>query len=180
MSQLHLCDQVCREQLPTSPGSILGLSDIWTLNRGTGAAADDESNVHATDGSCRACSFPLTKAVLNTEADGTSSITCGSCGSKFSLTQGEGTVLDWLPGNGPIQWMAKNLNSAKEQLAAGILPTRLSQSGRVYIRLPDGTLPMAKTAADRAAELSGAEQAAPLTAQEKVKAAQQKAAGELK
>jgi len=149
-----------------------GQNYIWTLIRGE---SDDEedSNVFATDGSCRACTFPLTKATLNKEGDGSASMTCPSCGSKFSLDQGE--VLEWLPGNGPIQWMAKNLNSNKEQLPASILPTRVSQAGRVYLRLPDGTLPITKTAADRAAELAGTS-TAPQTAQEKVKAAQKKAA----
>jgi len=151
-----------------------GQNFIWTLVRGS-ETDEDGCNVFATDGSCRACSFPLTKGVYGREADGTASISCSSCGSKFSLDRERaGEVIQWLPGEGPIQWMAKNLNSNKEQMAAGLLPTRVSQAGRIYVRLPDGTLPITKTAADRAAELSGTPDP-PQTAQEKVKAAQAKA-----
>lgn len=157
-----------------------GTNYIWTLVRGEeGAGAqseDDFSNVYATDGSCRACTFPLLKAKVEKEADGGYSMTCGNCGSKFSLDDGHTT--SWLPGEGPVQWMAKQLNSKKEAQDAGVLRTRVTQSGRVYLRLPDGTLAITKTAADRAAELSGA--AVPeeqLSAKEKVKAAQAKARG---
>lgn len=154
-----------------------GQNYIWTLIRvedGAGAGAfgsddDDESNVIATDGQCRACSFPLTKSTVTKEADGTWAAECASCGSKFAVERGE--VIDWLPGGNPVQWMAKQVNSKKEALAQSLLKTRVSKSGRVYLRLPDGTLPIEKSAADRAAEL-----AAPLTAQEQVAAAQAKAA----
>ena len=139
---------------------------IWTLIRGeegAGAFADDVSDVYCTDGSCRACTFPMVKGTLEGSV-----FKCGSCGSKFNLEDGE--VVDWLPGEGPMGWMSKQLNSKKEPIAAGVLRTRVSQSGRVYVRLPDGTLPITKTAADRASEL-----AAPLTAQQQVAAAQEKA-----
>ena len=63
-------------------------------------------------------------------------------------------MLKWLPAEGPVQFMAKQLNKDKEPVAAGILPTRVSKSGRVYVRLPDGTLKITKTAAERAAELA--------------------------
>jgi nitrite reductase/ring-hydroxylating ferredoxin subunit len=141
---------------------------IWTLIRGedgAGAFDGDVSNVYATDGSCRACTFPMVKGSLEGSV-----VTCGSCGSKFDLE--DGSVVEWLPGQGVMGFMAKQLNSKKEPIDAGILRTRVSQSGRVYVRLPDGTLPITKTAAVRAAEL-----AAPLTAQEQVKAAQEKAKG---
>ena len=45
-------------------------------------------------------------------------------------------------------------NKGKEQMDAGLLKTRTAQSGRIYVRLPDGTLKMTKTAEDRAAELA--------------------------
>lgn len=148
--------------------SPMGVNYIWTLIRGedgAGAFDGDVSNVYATDGSCRACTFPMVKGSLEGSV-----VTCGSCGSKFDLE--DGSVVEWLPGQGVMGFMAKQLNSKKEPIDAGILRTRVSQSGRVYVRLPDGTLPITKTAADRAAEL-----AAPLTAQEQVKAAQEKAKG---
>ena len=128
-----------------------GQNYIWTLIRGADGDGED-STVWATDGSCRACTFPLGKATVSKEEEG-HAFTCGSCGSKFSLVDGE--PIEWLPGNGPIQFMAKQLNSNKEQIAAGLLKTRVSRAGRVYVRLPDGTLPIAKTAAQRAAELAG-------------------------
>lgn len=136
--------------------SPVGQNYIWTLIRGedgAGAMADDFSNVYATDGSCRACSFPMVKSSIQKEPTGEYSVTCGNCGSRFSLE--DGNAFEWLPGNGPLQWMAKKLNENKEEMAAGVLKTRVAKSGRVYVRLPDGTLPIQKSAADRAAELAG-------------------------
>ena len=80
-------------------------------------------------------------------------MTCGSCGTKISLEDGE--PVEWLPGNGPIQWAAQQLNKNKQPEKINLMMTRVSKAGRVYVRLPDGTLPMAKTAAQRAAELGG-------------------------
>lgn len=161
--------------------SPMGQNYIWTLVRGeegAGALAGDVSNVHATDGSCRACTFPLVKGVYaKDEATGECTLTCGSCGTKFSLE--DGAMLDWLPGDGPVQWMAKQLNKDKEQLAASLLKTRVAQSGRIYVRLPDGTLAITKTAEDRASELNPfaeADSGAELSAKEKILAAQKKAA----
>lgn len=159
-----------------------GQNFIWALVRGpqgAGAAMgdDDVSNVYATDGSCRACSFPMVKGVVEPTDDGLYKIRCPSCGSKYNLETGE--VLDWLPGDNPIAWMAKQVNSAKEETPHTALRTRVSQSGRVYVRLPDGTLKITKTAADRADDLaSGATTAAAGVAQsakERVLAAQSKA-----
>jgi len=133
-----------------------GQNYIWTLIRGeegAGAFTEDVySDVYATDGSCRACTFPMKGATIFKEKDGVSSMTCTNCGTKWSLD--DGSVMEWLPGNGPIQFVAKQLNKDKEPIAAGLLKTRVSQSGRVYLRLPDGTLPIAKTAEQRAAELA--------------------------
>ena len=149
---------------------------------GAGQFTEDVySNVWATDGSCRACTFPLTKGIVAPEPSGAYALKCGSCGTKWSL-DGDGEVLDWLPGEGPVQFIAKKLNEKKEPMAAGMLKTRVAQSGRVYVRLPDGTLPIAKTAEDRAAELAST---APIrevadkvaaTAKEKILEAQRKAA----
>lgn len=155
-----------------------GQNYIWTLIRGeegAGALRGDEesSNVYATDGSCRSCTFPMTKAKLFKRDGGDYAILCETCGSEFSAE--DGAVLKWLPGEGPVQWMSKQLNADKEEMAAGILPTRISKSGRVYVRLPDGTLQITKTADDRAAELAGT--APPMTAKERVEAAQAKAKG---
>lgn len=155
----------------------MGQNYIWTLIRaeeGAGALDGDFSNVYATDGSCRACTFPNSNCVVAKDApDGGYSMTCSSCGSKFALE--DGAVMDWLPGNGPVQWMAKKLNENKEQMNAGVLKTRVSQSGRVYVRLPDGTLPISKTAEDRANEFNPFAEA-PTSAKEKVMEAQKKAA----
>jgi nitrite reductase/ring-hydroxylating ferredoxin subunit len=162
-----------------------GVNYIWTLIRGEeGAGAIDEdsfSNVYATDGSCRACTFPMTKATVETAASSTvntATLGCPACGAEFSLL--DGSVIKWLPGEGPMQFVTKQLNKNKEPIAAGILPTRVSKSGRIYVRLPDGTLPIAKTAADRADELAGSVSdglaGAQLSAKELVKAAQARAA----
>lgn len=155
--------------------SPMGQNYIWTLIRGEeGAGAvtgDDFSNVYATDGSCRSCTFPMLKSTVAKDDDGEMCITCDACGSKWSLE--DGSTRKWLPGEGPGQWALKKLNDKKEAMDAGILKTRVSQSGRVYVRLPDGTLPISVSAADRADQLSGA--APPQSAQEQVLAAQSKA-----
>ena len=91
-------------------------------------------------------------AKVDKAADGSMTMTCQSCGTIHSLEDGD--VVEWLPGNGPIQWAAQQLNKAKQPEKVNLLMTRVSRSGRVYVRLPDGTLPMAKTAAERAAELA--------------------------
>ena len=64
----------------------------------------------------------------------------------------------------------KALNKDKEPRSINLLSTRTSQAGRIYVRLPDGTLALTKSAADRAAELAGTP-----SAQEAVAAAQEKA-----
>lgn len=170
--------------LGEAPGSTLaveagqtpqGINYIWTLVRGEAAAGqegeDEASSVYATDGACRACTFPLVKGALAYEA-GAPTLTCASCGSKYNLD--DGAVLEWLPGNGPVQWGAKMLNQNKEPMAAGLLKTRVSQAGRVYVRLPDGTLAISKDAEARAAELAGGGSQGVMEA---VQAAQKKARG---
>jgi len=152
----ELGDEIGSSMAVEAGQSPMGQNYIWTLVRGEdGASANDDdfSNVYATDGSCRACQFPMTKAELGKEPDGTPALTCPTCGSVFNLETG--AVLKWLPGEGPVQFMSKKLNENKEELPATILKTRVAKSGRVYVRLPDGTLPITKTADDRAAELAG-------------------------
>jgi len=128
-----------------------GTNYIWTLVRGEEGEGEN-STVFVTDGSCRTCQFPMIKGEVAKDAQGDFSITCPTCGSQFSLEDGK--VLKWLPGEGPVQFMAKQLNKDKEEAAAGTLPSRVSQSGRIYLRLPDGTLKITKTAAERADELA--------------------------
>ena len=72
------------------------------------------------------------------------------------------------------------LNEKKEPMTAGVLKTRVSQSGRVYLRLPDGTLKIQETAAERAEKLASGEGFKEVaknvqTLSERVQAAQQKA-----
>ena len=128
-----------------------GQNYIWAVVRGDDGDGEG-STVYATDGSCRACQFPMTSGVAAVE-DGEKTLTCGSCGTKYSLDSGE--VLDWLPGDGPLRWAAQQLNKAKTPEKLNLMMTRVSKAGRVYVRLPDGTLPIAKTAEQRAAELAG-------------------------
>ena len=126
------------------------------------------ATISKTDGSCRACSFPMTKAEVVPSDDGSApSLVCNTCGSSWSL--GDGSVRQWLPGNGPAQFLSKQLNKNKEPERINLLKTRESLSGRIYVRLPDGTLQVTKSAADRAEELSTF--ASVKAAQEKAKAA---------
>jgi len=147
-----------------------GQNYIWALVRGENSenAAGEETDVYATDGACISCSFPMTKAVI-TKEDGLELLDCETCGSQWSLK--DGSVHKWLPGVGLKQMAAKALNKDKEPRSINLLSTRTSQAGRIYLRLPDGTLALTKSAADRAAELSGVEP----TPQEAVAAAQKKA-----
>lgn len=154
-----------------------GQNYIWTLVRGeegAGGMAGDASNVYATDGSCISCTFPMIKSTIAKDGEtGDYTMDCPACGSVWSLK--DGSVLKWLPGEGPVQWAAKQLNKEKEERPATLLKTRVAQSGRIYVRLPDGTLAITKSAADRADELSGYSSDAPeLSAKDKVLAAQKK------
>lgn len=124
--------------------------DRWTLVRGDDGDGEG-STVYATDGSCRACQFPTTNVKVSKET-GEMTMECGSCGTKHSLETGE--PVDWLPGNNPIQWAAQQLNKAKQPEKINLMKTRVSKACRVYVRLPDGTLKAAKTAAQRADELA--------------------------
>jgi len=146
-----------------------GQNYVWALVRGEAAPDDgEETKVYATDGACISCQFPMTKAVI-TKEDGLELLDCKTCGSQWNLK--DGSVHKWLPGEGLAQMGMKALNKDKEERPINLLSTRTSQAGRIYVRLPDGTLAVTKTAADRAAELSGV---AP-TPQEAVAAAQKKA-----
>merc|ERR1719454_830891 len=122
-----------------------GQEYVWTLVRGDPVlpAGEDgeapESTCYVTDGSCRVCLFPMTNAEVTKEGDGYA-MTCGLCGTKYSLDRGE--VLDFLPGSNPVQWMAKKANEKKEPQPCTVLRTRISKAGRMYVRLTDGTLPI--------------------------------------
>merc|ERR1719247_1272443 len=139
--------------------SPMGQNYIWTLIRGPDGAGqftdDVYSNVYATDGSCVACTFPMIKATIEEEAPGQYSVNCPACGSSWALD--DGSVLKWLPGANPAQFLAKKLNENKQETRTNILKTRVSKSGRVYVRLPDGTLKIQETAAERAAKLASGE-----------------------
>ena len=116
-----------------------GQDYIWTLVRGRdGQDADEPVTVYATDGACRCCQFPLPSGKTAAEPDGSLSLTCGLCGTRYSLE--DGRVLDFLPAANPVQWAAKMANEKKGPQPAALLPTRVSRSGYVYVRLPDGTL----------------------------------------
>lgn len=156
--------------------SPMGQNYIWALMR-AGPPEGEEPNVYATDGSCVACQFPMSKAVLTNE-DGLELLDCKTCGSQWNLK--DGSVHKWLPGDGLGQIAMKAINKDKEPKPVNLLTTRVSQSGRIYIRLPDGTLKIDKTAAERAAELASGEGLKEVaknvqTLSEKVAAAQQKA-----
>lgn len=127
-----------------------GTNFIWTLIRGDDGVGEG-STVYATDGSCRACTYPMVRATTSKTSDGVS-INCPACGSSFNLENGD--VIEWLPAKGPAQWAAAQLNKDKEPMNAGILQARVSKAGRIYVRLPDGTLKITKTAAERASDLA--------------------------
>ena len=79
-------------------------------------------------------------------------------------------MFKWLPGEGIGQMAMKAINKNKPETNINLLPTRVSQAGRVYLRLPDGTLAITQTAEDRAAELSGkSPQEAVIEAQKRAK-----------
>jgi len=112
-----------------------GQEFIWCLMRGKKTAKDEEPNIYAIDGSCRQCQFPM----LNSEIDAAAgTLDCPVCGNKWNLEDGE--LIDYLPANNPIQWASKLANEKKGPQKLGMLPTRVSGSGKVYLRLPDGTL----------------------------------------
>lgn len=108
---------------------------IWCLVRGRKVADGGRPQVFAVDGLCRSCQFPLLNSAVSSDA---SSLTCSLCGTKYSLE--DGAVLDFLPKSNPLQWMTALANEKKGPEKMAVLPTRVSESGKVYLRLPDGTL----------------------------------------
>lgn len=124
-----------------------GQEYVWTLIRGLPMKEGQdpqESSCYVTDGSCRTCLFPMpqanVEAVVDENGEPSHTISCGVCGTKWDLNSGK--VLDFLPGNGPVQFAAKLANSKKEETPCTVLKTRISKAGRCYVRLPDGTLPI--------------------------------------
>ena len=140
------------EEVGTEPGATKAVSAgvtpkgqdfLWTLVRGVDAPGEEEGAalepvVYAVDGACRCCQFPMPSAQLAAEAGGAFSLTCGLCGTKYSLT--DGAVLEFCPKNNPAQVVAALVNEKKGPQAMATLKTRVSKSGKVYLRLPDGTL----------------------------------------
>jgi len=120
-----------------------GSKYIWSLVRGEGYYGEDgeeEVKVFATDGACRACKFPLTRGVWSGAQAGCDeqTLTCPACGTRYSLESGE--PLDFLPGDNPVHWLAKVANEKNGPQRLAVLPTRVSKSGAVYVRLPENTI----------------------------------------
>ena len=74
--------------------SPMGQSYIWTLIRGDAVeegSNPEDSVIYATDGTCRTCLFPNTKATIAPleGEEGGHSIECGVCGGKHNLVTGE-------------------------------------------------------------------------------------------
>lgn len=118
-----------------------GSEYIWSVVRAE-PSMDDETKqasetVYAVDGSCRCCQFPMTAASYS-HTNGRDELTCSCCGTKYALDNGE--VLDWLPKSNPIQWATALRVGDVKPSAMASLPTRVSKSGRVYLRLPDNTM----------------------------------------
>jgi len=130
-----------------SPGRMgaTGFEDgpmyIWALVRGDPRKAregeEDEpadAGVYAIDGSCRACQFPMTAGKWFPG----NNFGCVTCGTKYNLETGE--VVDFMPKENPVQWAAAMANGDKPPQTTASLPTRVSRSGNVYVRLPDNTI----------------------------------------
>lgn len=122
-------------------GFVEGGSYIWCLVRGEprppreGEEGEEpDAGIFATDGSCRACQFPMTAGSWESG----NKFTCSCCGTSYDLESGE--VVEYMPKNNPVQWAAAMANQDKEPQRAAVLPTRVSRSGRVYVRLPDNTI----------------------------------------
>mmetsp|Transcript_33224 Transcript_33224/g.107445 ORF Transcript_33224/g.107445 Transcript_33224/m.107445 type:complete len:233 (+) Transcript_33224:66-764(+) len=120
-----------------------GSTYIWCLVHGelsgAEAAGDAKDKVFAVDGACRTCQFPLTQAQYAAGGGGNEqTITCGLCGTKYSLESGK--TVDFLPGDNPIRFAAKLANEKNGPQRLGSLPTRVSKSGNIFIRLPDNTI----------------------------------------
>jgi hypothetical protein len=66
------------------------------------------------------------EAVVDENGEPSHTISCGVCGTKWDLNSGK--VLDFLPGNGPVQFAAKLANSKKEETPCTVLKTRISKA----------------------------------------------------
>ena len=113
---------------------------IWSLMLGEEEEQEDGQvarTVYAMDGSCRQCKFPMLEGKYSRE-DGVPSVSCPVCGNVNDLSTGE--VTTFLPANNPVQWAAKLANEKDGPQRLAVLPTRVSKAGRLFLRLPDGTL----------------------------------------
>lgn len=111
-----------------------GQAFIWCLVRGRPTAEGQQPEIFAVDGSCRICQFPRLQGTISSDA---STYECGLCGTVSSLEDGE--VTEFLPKNNPVQWAAALANEKKGPQRMGVLQTRVSKSGNVYLRLPVST-----------------------------------------
>ena len=60
--------------------------------------------------------------------------------SALKIVPETGEVKEFLPKKNPVQWATSlRVRDAKPQPIA-LLPTRISKTGKVYLRLPDNTL----------------------------------------
>lgn len=118
--------------------------------------------VWAFDSFCKACRFPLLESEVK-KVNGEYILECGNCGSSYYIDGSDGAELgtdntdagrpkDWLPGEGPRQWIMKQANKDKDPDGINQLKTRVDEKG-IWIRLPDGTLPSIDSAEDRARRL---------------------------
>jgi len=124
-------------------GFQAGNTYIWCLVRGQKTAGTEGEGagdkVFAVDGACKTCQFPLTKGEYDAGGGGNpETLRCSCCGTKYNLLSGE--TLEFLPGDNPMRWVAKTANEKNGPQRLASLPTRVSQSGNIFLRLPDNTI----------------------------------------
>jgi hypothetical protein len=119
-----------------------GQKYLWALIRGDKDSGDlddftKQKSVFITQPSCPSCQWPMTKAELEKQKDGSYGIRCGLCGTMYDE---KGEVLEFLPARNPVQWAQAKLNANKDPYQKlGVLPAK-TIDGMVKMRLPDGTL----------------------------------------
>ncbi|KAG6546895.1 hypothetical protein Mapa_011511 [Marchantia paleacea] len=91
------------------------------------------SLLYTIKANCTTCQFPMIDGKVELVGEGDDlTIECPLCHSKFSVVDGD--VAEYCPKDGPLQWFVGTLKSKTEPVAAKVYPTRMSNSGRIYVK----------------------------------------------
>ncbi|KAL2653011.1 hypothetical protein R1flu_021139 [Riccia fluitans] len=91
------------------------------------------SLIYTVKANCTSCQFPMIDGKVEVVGEGDDlTIECPLCHTKFSLVDGD--VTEYCPKDGPLQWFIGTIKAKAEPVAAKVYPSRMSNSGRIYVK----------------------------------------------